>query len=187
MIVFLILSVILTSTGCRPAEIPETETETTIAQSTDSTQGQETAREAEKKNSTTTTAEATAESPEPSETAEYIPDEISGLIGKADDYYSDKEFGLAKNTYRKAEIAIEESELSDQLKQDLLDSFKARYEKSRNIVETAMAHYANARQLEYEQQYEAALEELEAAISIYPKYAEALEAYENLKAIMGLQ
>ena len=48
-------------------------------------------------------------------------------------------------------------------------------------------HYANAMQLEYEQRFEEAKNELEAALSLYPKYAEAIEAYDNLKAIMGLE
>lgn len=48
-------------------------------------------------------------------------------------------------------------------------------------------HYGNAMQLIYETRYEEAKKELESALALYPKYAEAIEAYENLKVLMGLQ
>ncbi|MBM3706057.1 MAG: hypothetical protein FJW66_05980 [Actinobacteria bacterium] len=131
--------------------------------------------------------ETTQEKESATETAEQVPDDITNLIKEADGYYSNGEYGLAKNTYRKAELAINDSDLSEQVKTELINSFYSKYKKSREIIETARTHYANAMQLEYETRYEEAMTELEAALAIYPKYEEAVEAYENLKTLMGLE
>jgi tetratricopeptide (TPR) repeat protein len=140
----------------------------------------ETDSEKTDKSSSSLTTESSQES------AEVVPGGILDLIEAADGYYSTKDYGIAKNTYRKAEIAIDESDLSDEKKQELIDSFYPKYEQSKKIIETARTHFTNAKQLEYEQKYEEALQELESAINIYPKYKEAIEEYENLKAMMGL-
>ncbi len=132
-----------------------------------------------------TAAETATESA--TESTEAIPSDITALITKADGYYSSGQYGLSKSTYRKAIIAIDASDLSDDAKQELKDSFNDKYNKSKNIVETALVHFGNAMQLEYETRYEEAKSELEAALAIYPKYEDAIEAYDNLKSIMGLE
>ena len=58
---------------------------------------------------------------------------------------------------------------------------------AKEIIETAEVYYGNAMMLEYEQRYDEAKRELEASLAIYPKYNEALEAYENLKTIMRMK
>jgi tetratricopeptide (TPR) repeat protein len=121
------------------------------------------------------------------ESTEAIPPDITVLIKKADGYYSSGQYGLSKSTYRKAIIAIDASDLSDGAKQELKDTFNDKYNKSKTIVETALVHFGNAMQLEYETRYEEAKKELEAALAIYPKYEDAIEAYDNLKSIMGLE
>jgi tetratricopeptide (TPR) repeat protein len=129
------------------------------------------------------------ESPETAaetETTEEIPEEILSLIKEADGYYGSGEYAMAKTIYRKAEIAIKDSLLSEETGQALIDTFYGKYTESRDIVETARTHYGNAMQLQYETNYEQALAELEEALKIYPKYAEAQEAYDNLKTLMGL-
>jgi tetratricopeptide (TPR) repeat protein len=131
-----------------------------------------------------TAAETVTESA--TESTEAIPSNITALITKADGYYSSGQYGLSKSTYRKAIIAIDASDLSDVASQELKDSFNDKYNKSKNIVETALVHFGNAMQLEYETRYEEAKSELEAALAIYPKYEDAIEAYDNLKSIMGL-
>ncbi len=115
-----------------------------------------------------------------------IPEDIKKLIIEADKYYNDGEYSLAKVTYRKAEIAIKSSNLDENTKKELIDSFYKKYLNSRDIVDSSRIHYANAMQLQYETNYKQALEELEKALKIYPKYKEAQEAYENLKVLMGL-
>ena len=132
------------------------------------------------------TQKTSADSESAPESSEEIPHEITDLIEKGNSYYKYGEYGLAKNTYRKAEIAIDNSYLQGDTKKSLMDTFYLKYKKSKEIVETAKIHYANSMQLIYEQNYKEAKRELEAAIAIYPKYKEALEAYENLKTIENL-
>lgn len=174
LVLILILSQAYIFTSCKSKEVsPDT-----TASSPQTTQQAQQTQATEKPPETT--AQAT-------ETAEEIPDEITGLIEEADDYYLEGEFGLARSTYRKAEIAIDKSKLTDITKQELLDSFYEKFTKAADIVEKSRVHFGNAMQLQYEQRYEEAKKELEAALAIYPKYEAAVEAYENLKAVMGLK
>jgi tetratricopeptide (TPR) repeat protein len=119
--------------------------------------------------------------------ADVIPEEIIRLIETSDDYYADKKYGLAIKKYEEADQAINDSGLSDKTKQQLKDSFYPRYEESKKLVEAAERHYSKAKFLEYEQMFEEAIEELEAAISIYPDYKEAVEKYEILKELILLE
>lgn len=162
-IIIIILSLIFFSAGCKPGKIIEEEASSKVNNTNSS--GSE--------NLTGYT--------------EVIPAKITNLIKTADKYYKSGEYGLARNDYRKVEIAIDDSDLSKQTKQKLKASFYFRYKKVKEIIETAGIHYGNAMMLEYEQRYDEAKKELEAALAIYPKYDEALEAYENLKAIMGME
>jgi len=162
-IIIIILSLIFFPAGCKPGKIIEEETSSKV-------------------NSTNSSGSENL-----TEYTEVIPAEITNLIKTADKYYRSSEYGLARNNYRKAEIAINNSDLSEQTKQELKDSFYFRYKKVKEIIETTGVHYGNAMMLEYEQRYDEAKKELEAALAIYPKYDEALEAYENLKAIMGME
>ncbi len=142
-----------------------------------------------KETSAQTTAEATTapEAESATESVEEVPEKITGLISDADAYYAEGDFGLARSTYRKAEIAVNNSKLSDEKKQELIDSFYARYKECKEIIDSASMHYANAMQLIYETRYEEAKIELEAALALYPKYEEARESYSNLKTLMGLK
>jgi len=175
LISILILSFMYFTGGCKKNTGEETPAatvvETTAEQTTESLEE--------------TTAESIMESA--TEPEEEIPREITGLLQDADNYYLNGEYGLARSTYRKAEIAITDSTLSDKKKQELIDSFYPKYEKAKEIVDLASLHYANAMQLIYETKFEQALEELESALELYPGYDEAQEAYENLKTLMGLQ
>jgi tetratricopeptide (TPR) repeat protein len=120
-------------------------------------------------------------------TAEVIPQEISDLITKADGYYASGEYALASSTYRKAELAIKGSDLTEETQQLQLSLFTTKYKKAKEITDTARMHYGNAKTLEYEQRFEEAKKELEAALAIYPKYKDAIDEYETLKAMMGLE
>ena len=120
-------------------------------------------------------------------TAEVIPEEISDLITKADGYYTSGEYALASKTYKKAELAIKDSDLTEETQQLQLSLFTTKYKKAKEITDTARMHFGNAKTLEYEQIYEEAKKELEAALAIYPKYQDAIDEYETLKAMMGLE
>jgi len=128
-----------------------------------------------------------ADSENPVDDTEVVPAEITSFIKTADEYYESGEYKLANDNYRKAETAINNLDLSEHAKKELKDSFYLKYMEAREIVETAGIHYANAMMLEYEQRYDEAKIELEAALTIYPKYSEALETYESLKIIMGIE
>jgi len=65
--------------------------------------------------------------------------------------------------------------------------FAAKYKKAKEITDTARMHFGNAKTLEYEQRFEEAIKELEAALAIYPKYKDAIDEYVTLKAMMGLE
>jgi tetratricopeptide (TPR) repeat protein len=149
------------------------------AAATESTAAATTAAQAE-----TTTA---AQTESATESVEEVPEEITGLIEQADAYYEEGDIGLARSTYRKAEIAVNNSKLSNEKKQELTSSFYPRYEECKDIIASASMHYASAMQLIYETRYEEAKTELETALAQYPKYEEAQEAYDNLKTLMGLQ
>ena len=196
--------IILTFAGCKDRATKTQESvesaETTAAEESRnpdslSSESEETKSSSSNEKETTTTTEiATGKLEETTqvqesvtETTGQIPDEITNLINEANSYYSSWEYGLAKNAYRKAELVINDSELSEQAKKDLINSFYSNYKKSKDIIEAARVHFANAMQLEYETRYEEAKAELEAALAIYQKYADALEAYENLKILMGLE
>lgn len=120
-------------------------------------------------------------------TAEVIPQEISDLITKADGYYASGEYALASKTYRNAESAIKGSDLTKENQQLQLSLFTTKYKKAKEITDTARMHFGNAMTLEYEQRFEEAKKELEAALAIYPKYKDAIDAYDTLKAMMGLE
>jgi len=192
MLLFLLsFSTLLLISGCKKKSAPET---TSAASVSDTTAAESTApaktseSPASTKDSKETAAETLKETAAETatESTEAIPSDVSDLVDKANGYYSSGEYGLAKSTYRKAMLAINDSELSDDAKQDLQDSIQGNYDKSKNIVDTVLIHYGNAMQLQYETRYEEAKAELEAALAIYPKYEEAQEAYETLKAMMGL-
>ena len=117
---------------------------------------------------------------------EAVPAEITGLITKGDDYYDGGDYSMARKSYRDGFIAIDGSNLSEDKKDELKGSFDANYQDSASIIETAMLHFGNAMTLEYEKRFEEAKVELEASLVAYPKYQEALDALESLKALMGL-
>ena len=183
LLITIIVILVMAPAGCRETR-PESSRASMVEESSidesSSTEEGEIDQEKTGNSSSTVTAE------NPQESAEVVPRGILDLIEAADDYYSAKDYGLAKNTYRKAEIAIDASDLSNEKKLELIGSFYPKYEQSKKIIETARMHFANAKQLEYEQRYEEALQELESAINIYPEYKEAIEEYEKLKAIIGL-
>jgi tetratricopeptide (TPR) repeat protein len=197
LIALLGFSALLILSGCKKEAASETTASVSVSASTSAESLAAASTSSSESSSATTgspsatqdTKETATQSAEESatESTEAVPPDITELIKKADGYYSSGQYGLAKSTYRKAIIAIDDSGLSDEAKQQLKDSIQENYSKSKTIIDTALMHFGNAMQLEYETRYEEAKRELEAALAIYPKYADAIEAYDNLKAIMGLE
>jgi len=138
-------------------------------------------------NSGSTNETSSQSASETETTVEAIPQEISNLITEADGYYASGEYALASYTYRKAELAINDSNLTKETQQLQLSLFSTKYNKAKEITDTARMHFGNAMTLEYQQRFTEAKKELEAALAIYPKYKDAVDAYNTLKATMGLQ
>jgi tetratricopeptide (TPR) repeat protein len=137
-----------------------------------------------------TSLQSTSETKTASETettAEAIPREISDLITKADGYYASGEYALASSTYRKAQLTIKGSALSEETQQLQISLFTTKYRKAKEITDTARMHFGYAMTFVYEKRFEEEKKELEAALAIYPKYKDAIDLYDTLKAMMGLE
>ena len=129
----------------------------------------------------TTQVESIVEEEEP----EPLPQEIEDMIAEAEAYDAEGLYGDASKAYRNAILALERLDREDT--QDLLDDLNADYEKTRKIVDAARMHHGNAMQLQYETRFEEAINELEKALEIYPKYQPAIDALMTLEALEELQ
>jgi len=78
------------------------------------------------------------------------------------------------------------SSISPDIINKAIEGMEANFEKAKSITDTARIHFGNAMQLEYEKRLEEAIEQLEAALAIYPKYQDAIDALESLKTIYNL-
>lgn len=132
------------------------------------------------------TAEEPAEEEE-TEEAEEIPVEITEEIKVADDYFDDGMYAEAAKEYRDAARMIDDADISQELKDELLAGISQNQKDAENITETARMHHSNAMTLQYEKRFEEARAELEAALEIYPKYQTVIDALDSLEALMGLE
>lgn len=132
------------------------------------------------------TEEASQENTE-AEEAEEIPVEITEEIKVADDYFDDGMYAEAAKEYRDAARMIDDADISQELKDELLAGISQNQKDAENITETARMHHSNAMTLQYEKRFEEARAELEAALEIYPKYQTVIDALDSLEALMGLE
>ena len=194
----MLIIIFFLSSGCKAKDTEEVvEKSTEEIQETEEELKEDTDKEDEELEETTSNQEVLEEessksesddesSGEAEEADEEIPAEITDLISSADDYFSNGEYSLAVKEYRNAEIAINDSDLPEDSKDELISSFSTNCGNASDITSAAMAHYGNAMKLQYEKRYEEAKQELEDALVIYPKYQEALDALATLKSLMGL-
>ena len=96
-------------------------------------------------------------------------------------------YAEAAKEYRDAVRVINDSDISQDLKEELLAMISQNHRDAENITETARMHHSNAMTLQYEKRFEEAKAELEAALKIYPKYQTAIDALDSLEALMGLK
>lgn len=129
----------------------------------------------------------TAEEPAGEEEAEEIPVEITEEIKVADDYFDNGMYAEAAKEYRDAARMIDDADISQELKDELLAGISQNQKDAENITETARMHHSNAMTLQYEKRFEEARAELEAALEIYPKYQTVIDALDSLEALMGLE
>ncbi len=132
------------------------------------------------------TAEEPAEEEE-AEEVEEIPVEITEEIEGADNYFDDGMYAEAAKEYRDAARMIDDADISQELKDELLAGISQNHQDAESITETARIHHSNAMTLSYEKRFEEAKAELEAALEIYPKYQTVADALDSLEALMGLE
>ena len=121
------------------------------------------------------------------EEAEEIPVKITEEIKAADDYFNEGMYAEAAKEYRDAARMIDDADISQGLKDELLAGISQNHQDAENITETARMHHTNSMTLQYEKRFEEAKAELEAALEIYPKYQTAIDALDSLEALMGLE
>ncbi len=131
--------------------------------------------------------EASQENTEEAEETVEIPEDITEEIETADNYFNEGMYAEAAKEYRDAVRAIEDSDLPEDIKEELLDKISQNNQDAENISETARMHHSNAMTLQYEKRFEEAKAELEAALGIYPKYQTVIDALDSLEALMGLE
>ena len=121
------------------------------------------------------------------EEAEEIPVKITEEIKAADNYFDEGMYAEAAKEYRDAARMIDDADISQGLKDELLAGISQNHQDAENITETARMHHTNSMTLQYEKRFEEAKAELEAALEIYPKYQAAIDALDSLEALMGLE
>jgi len=131
--------------------------------------------------------ETLEENKEETEETEEIPVEITEEIELADKNFVEGLYAEAAQEYRNAVRAINDADISQALKEEILAKISQNHQDAESITETARMHHSNAMTLQYEKRFEEAKAELEAALTIYPKYQTAVDALDSLEALMGLE
>ena len=105
----------------------------------------------------------------------------------ADNYFNEGMYAEAAKEYRDAVRVINDADISQGLKEELLAKISQNHQDAESITETARMHHSSAMTLWYESRIEEAVAELETALEIYPKYQTAIDALDSLEALMGLE
>jgi len=176
-VIIFIFSALLTVSCTNKKSVGTDTTSISQAQSSESTQG-----------STSSSSTAAATSKQTTTTSEQIPPEIAVLIEEADNYYYNGQYAEAVSAYRKIKPAVGGNEnISENLKNQIIESYLKNFEDSKTITETARMHFGNAMQLEYEKRIDEAVKELEEALKIYPKYQDAIDKLNTIKSLYKLK
>ncbi|MBN2073530.1 MAG: hypothetical protein JW770_06270 [Actinobacteria bacterium] len=195
MVVAFIVSCMVIFTGCRGAALPEGndgEVQEEAEAAADAAENEEGQKQEDGSNSDGEeppegSFDSGSEPQDPEGESMEIPAEITEAINAAEDYFAQGLYAEAVHEYRGAIRIIENSDLPDNIKEELLGSIEANHAEAVNIVDTAKIHFSAAMNLEYEKRFEEAKVELEAALAIYPYYQTAIEALASLEALMGLE
>jgi len=188
-IIIVLAASLLIASGCRTDKAQEepviADSAADVSQTTEESQTTEASQTTETSQQQTQETESTTT--ETTEETEEIPEEITLMVQEADTLFAEGMYSEASKQYRDAQIAIEGSDITDESQQELLDSIDDDYNTCLDIIETARMHHSNAMNLIYEKRYEEAEAQLQAALDIYPKYQEAIDALQSLEDIKGLQ
>ena len=178
LIMILLVSLALSFSGCSKSATIKTDASLSEAETSQST--------ASKENQTTSSSSSTSTTVQETTTSEQIPAEINDMISSADAYFNSGQYAEAVSAYRSIKPIVEKTGISDDLKQEIINSYSENFEDSKTITETARMHFGNAMQLEYEKRIDEAIEELEAALKIYPKYQDAADKLDSIKSLYKL-
>jgi tetratricopeptide (TPR) repeat protein len=127
------------------------------------------------------------EDPKQQEEEIEMPEEITSAMDEALGLFNRGMYSEAAVLYRDIMLLVEDCGLAQDSRVELLGSIEEKYNQAREIIEAARIHHSNAMNLMYEKRFEEAKEELQAALSIYPGYQEALDAMASLEALEGLE
>jgi tetratricopeptide (TPR) repeat protein len=186
LVVFLIalfgLYILVISVGCsKKVNSNTSNSNKTIAASSTSSQNEQSSQETSTSSMQTTSKETTT-------STQQIPPDIDQMIKEADNYYNNGQYAEAVSAYRKIKPAVDSNDsLSEEMKNQIINSIEKNFEDAKTITETARMHYGNAMQLEYEKRIQEAINELEEALKIYPKYQDAIDKLNSIKSLYKLK
>ncbi|MCL4385149.1 MAG: hypothetical protein M1326_02400 [Cyanobacteria bacterium] len=163
-------------------------TETSIAAGSQQNQNGQNSQGSSASNSSELSTSSTSTSKQQTTTTQQIPPDIAQMISEADNYYNNGQYAEAVSAYRKIKPAVESnSNLSDDMKNQIINSYSKNFDDAKTITETARMHYGNAMQLEYEKRIQEAVKELEEALKVYPKYQDAIDKLDSIKSLYKLK
>lgn len=131
--------------------------------------------------STSTTQKATTT------TQQGLPENLQKSIDEADKLFADGEYAEAVSAYRTAKATLQAASIDLDVINEAIEKMEVNFEKAKTITDTARIHYGNAMQLEYEKRIDEAIEQLEEALKIYPKYQDAIDALASIKTLYNLK
>jgi len=179
----LLLSPVLSLPGCSKSAADKTDTSLSGAQTSQPATSKENQSTSDSVN---TSSSSTSTTVAQTTTSEQVPEEINNMIASADTYFNNGQYAEAVSAYRSIKSAVEKTDISDSLKQKIINSYSKNFEDSKTITETARMHFGNAMQLEYEKRIDEAIKELESALKIYPKYQDAIDKLDSIKSLYSL-
>ena len=130
---------------------------------------------------TSTTEEATTT------TGQKLPENLQKYIDVADKLFADGEFAQAVSAYRTAKATLQAASINLDVINEAIEKLEVNFDKAKSITDAARIHFGNAMQLEYEKRIDEAIEQLEEALKIYPKYQDAIDALESIKTLYNLK
>ncbi|MHB1346651.1 MAG: tetratricopeptide repeat protein [Candidatus Humimicrobiaceae bacterium] len=183
LILALLLSLMFSLSGCSESGAVSTGTSLSEAKTSQSAAKEDISTTESINNASSSTSTTVLETT----TSEHIPSEIDDMIAAADAYFNNGQYAEAVSAYRSIKPAVEKTSISDSLKEEIMAGYEENFEESKAITETARMHFGNAMQLEYEKRIDEAINELEEALKIYPKYQDARDKLDSIKSLYNLK
>ena len=121
-------------------------------------------------------------------TSRSLPENLQKFIDDADKLFKAGEYAEAVSAYRTAKTNLQAaSSVDPEIISKAIEKMEVNFDKAKTITDTARIHYGNAMQLEYEKRIDEAIEQLEEALKIYPRYQDAIDALASIKTLYKLK